>query len=205
MRAFFAAVQFLTILPVPSRWGGDEEDLADSVPFFVVVGLLAGVAAAAFAWAVCHVAPPMVAGVLVVIFLVAVSGGLHMDGLSDTADGFLSSRDREGMLEIMKDSRAGPMGVMAVACALFLKAASLGGMSADDAWRAALLMPLAGRCALPITIALLPYVRPGGGLGTVFCKERPVPSAVIAAAVLLYTGWLVAGGAGLCGRSCRWS
>jgi len=72
-------------------------------------------------------------------------------------------------------------------------------MSPDNAWRMAFLMPLAGRCALPITIAMLPYVRPGGGLGTVFCKERPVPSAVIAALVLNFAGSLVAGGAGLCG------
>jgi len=199
VKAFFAAVQFLTIVPVPSRWSGDEEDLGDSVPFFVIVGVLAGLAAAVFARAVCPVVPPLVAGVLLVIFLVSISGGLHMDGLSDTADGFLSSRDREGILEIMKDSRAGPMGVMAVVCALLLKAASLGTMSPDNAWRMAFLMPLAGRCALPITIAMLPYVRPGGGLGTVFCKERPVPSAVIAALVLIFAGSLVAGGAGLCG------
>jgi adenosylcobinamide-GDP ribazoletransferase len=198
MKGFLAALQFLTIVPVPARWAADEDSLKRSVPFFAVVGALIGVAAAAFAWAAGLFVPALPASVLTVIFLAAVSGCLHLDGLSDTADGFLGTRDRDRALAIMKDSSAGPMGVVAVVCALLLKVTSLGGIPTETAWRTVFLMPLAGRCALPLMIALLPYVRPGGGLGAVFCKGRPVFSAVLAAVILLVAGWFAAGLTGLC-------
>ena len=118
MKRFLAAIRFLTILPLPGEWGAAESDLADSVPFFPVVGLLLGGLAAAIAWGMARIAPPMVAAAVIVVAMLSFSGCLHLDGLSDTADGFLSSRNRQRMLEIMKDSHAGAMGVIAVACVL---------------------------------------------------------------------------------------
>ena len=56
--------------------------------------------------------------VLAVILLIAASGGLHLDGLADTADGFFSSRPRERILEIMRDNRTGPMEVAAIVCSV---------------------------------------------------------------------------------------
>jgi hypothetical protein len=114
--SFFAALRFLTVLPVPGCWCGGEEALKRSVPFFAVVGLCIGGLAAGMDAAFIRILPPLPVAVLVVIFLMAASGGLHVDGLADTADGFFSSRSRERMLEIMQDSRTGPMGTAAVAC-----------------------------------------------------------------------------------------
>ncbi len=61
MKQFLAAIRFLTILPLPGDWGAAESDLAGSVPFFPVVGLLLGGLAAALAWGLARIAPPMVA------------------------------------------------------------------------------------------------------------------------------------------------
>ena len=196
MRRFLAAIRFLTILPLPGGRGAAGPDLAGSVPFFPVVGMLLGAVAAASSWAVSLAAPPLLAGAAVVILLVAFSGGMHMDGLSDTADGFLSAQPREKVLEIMKDSRAGPMGVTAVACVLLVKFASVASLPGMRFPRAVFLMPLAGRCALVVHMALLPYLR-RNGLGTIFEGNWPRLSAVWAAAVMALAGWAALGLAGL--------
>jgi adenosylcobinamide-GDP ribazoletransferase len=195
MKRLLAAMRFLTILPLPGTCGTRETDLARSVPFFPIVGVLLGGFAALMAWAASLVAPSILAGAAVVVLLLTFSGGLHLDGLSDTADGLLSSRPRQQALEIMKDSHAGAMGVMAIVCVLLLKFASLASVRQEWFWRAACLMPLAGRCTIVIHMALLPYVRPGG-LGSVFSTDRRYLAAVEASVVLLAACWVVLGAAG---------
>ena len=196
MKPLLAAMRFLTILPIPGTWGTAEADLARSVPFFPLVGLLLGVAAAALAWGALAVAPPMVAAVVVIVALMAFSGCLHLDGLSDTADGLLSSRSRERALEIMKDSHAGAMGVIAIVVVLLAKFAALASLPAKVFWPAALLMPIAGRTAIVIHMALLPYVR-ATGLGAVFYRRRPRLAALWAAGLFAAVAWGALGRQGL--------
>ena len=197
MKRFLAALRFLTVFPIPGSWGHAQEDLAGSVPCFPLVGLLLGALAGALAFGLSRTLPPLPASVLVVIALLAVSGGLHMDGLSDTADGFFSARRRERMLEIMRDSHIGAMGVMAIVCVLLLKAATLFSIPQRTVWRAVFLMPLAGRCALVVSMAVLPYARPEGGLATVFYTKRPRLTALWAALLLVGAGGLALGVPGL--------
>ena len=90
MRRFLAAIRFLTVLPVPGTIGSAEGDLAGSVPLFPIVGLLLGAVAAVAAWGLAHPpVPPMLVSAALVVLLLAFSGALHMDGLSDSADGML--------------------------------------------------------------------------------------------------------------------
>lgn len=196
MKQLLAALRFLTILPIPGTWGTAEADLARSVPLFPVVGLLLGATAAAVAWIVGPIAPPMVSAVLLVFVLMAFSGCLHMDGLSDTADGFLSSRKRERILEIMRDSHIGAMGVVAIVVVLLAKFATLASLPPKMLWPATLLMPLAGRTAIVLHMALLPYVRPTG-LGAVFYQKRSGWSAVWSAGILAAVAWGVLGTGGI--------
>lgn len=193
MKPFFAALQFLTILPLPKRLAGKTEDLGKSVPFFPLVGLLIGLLAAGFDQLAGSHLPPLAASVLVVILLVGISGGLHMDGLADTADGFMSARSREKMLEIMRDSRTGVMGTIAVVFVILLKVAALHPLPLDLRWKAVLLMPLAGRVAIVLMMTYLPYVRTGGGLATLFDQKRS-PLHALWAAVFLFAAWWLVGG-----------
>ena len=189
MRRLIAAIRFLTILPVPGALGTGEGDLAGSVPFFPVVGLLLGAAAGGAAWGLAVAAvPPMLAAAALVVLLLTFSGALHMDGLSDSADGMLSSRPRERILEIMKDSHVGAMGVIAIVCVVLVKFAALASLPPARLWPAAVLMPLAGRCAIVVNMALLPYARPEG-LGKIFCRRRAIAPAVWAALVLAGASW----------------
>lgn len=197
MKPFFAALRFLTILPAPYRAGDEEKSLSRSVPLFPVVGLLIGLVVAALDSALIRVFPSSLSGMLVVIALIAASGGLHLDGLADTADGFFSSRPKEQILEIMRDSRTGPMGVAAIVCLIGLKAAAVTSIAPGLRWAAILLMPLAGRCALAIMLTLVPYARSEGGLATVFQQSRSLVNAIWAFGALACVGWVVAGTTGL--------
>ncbi len=173
MKGFLGALGFLTVVPLPARWSGDASTLDRSVPFFPVVGLAIGFVVAGFDAGLTRYLPVPVATVLVGIALIAASGGLHLDGLADTADGFFSSRSRERILEIMKDSRSGPLGVAAVVLVVALKLAVIGTLPHDLRMRALVLMPLAGRSGIVASMTVLRYGRPEGGVGTVFASGRP--------------------------------
>ena len=197
MNRLFAAIRFLTILPLPGRRGCELEDLARSLVFFPVVGLFIGALAAAFAWGLGHLLPDLVTGVLTTILLIGVSGGLHMDGASDTADGFFSARPEERVLEIMRDSRIGAMGAIAIVSLFLLKASALAGLSTEVRWQAVLLMPVAGRSALVVSMAILPYMRAEGGIGSPFHEKRPRFAAAWSLFLMGLVGWVVAEISGL--------
>jgi len=132
-----------------------------------------------------------------VIAMAAVSGALHLDGLADTADAFMSGAGKEKMLAIMKDSRAGPMAVFAVSGVLLLKAASLASAPVEARWTAVFLAALAGRCAMVVALSLASYVRPSGGLGVVFAEKQSPAHSVWALGFLLVVCLIIGGGAGL--------
>jgi adenosylcobinamide-GDP ribazoletransferase len=192
MRPLLAAIQFLTVIPVPSRFQTGEEDLRRSLVCFPIVGLMLGAMLAVLDPVILQLLPLLPASVFLVIGMLALSGCLHMDGLADTADGFLSSRPKERMLEIMRDSRIGPMGVIAIVCGIALKTAALSSIPGPEHWRVVFLMPLAGRCALVFGMKAAPYARGQGGLASVF--GRPGWLALsISAAVLTTASWLILG------------
>jgi adenosylcobinamide-GDP ribazoletransferase len=200
IKSFFSALRFLTPVPVPGSWAGGERELSRSPWFFPFVGLLIGGVAAAACFGLDQVLPPLPGSAIVVCILIAASRGLHMDGLADTADGMLSSRPRDQILTIMRDSRTGAMGVVAVVCVILLKTALLASIAPEGArWKIVLLMPLAGRCAMVATKSVFPYARPSGGLATVFVMRgaRRWLLLVWALLVLMVGGWLIAGIEGL--------
>jgi adenosylcobinamide-GDP ribazoletransferase len=164
--------------------------------YFPLVGLLLGALAAALDFGLQHLLPPLAGSLLVVIALLFMSGGLHLDGLADTADAFFSSRTAGRRLEIMRDSRTGPMGAAAVAVAIVLKTVLLSSVTGTMRSGVILLMPLAGRCAMLIMLSLLPYARTEG-LCSVFLRNRSPFQAFWAAFFLLLTGFLALGMAGL--------
>ena len=202
MKRFLAALQFLTIIPLPGAGNPGERVLGGSLPFFPAVGLLIGAAVALLDWGLGRIFPVGVTSVFAVIFMIAVSGALHTDGLADTADGFFSARPRERILAIMKDSRTGPMGVTAIVCVVVLKIALIASVAGPWRWWVLLMTPLAGRCALIVQMALLPYVRPEGGLAGIFHRNRSRGHALWALAVLLAAGYLAGRLPGLIAGGC---
>src|SRR5580658_10246477 len=110
MRAFLGAVSFLTILKVP----GKAEAPGKSAIFFPLVGALLGLGGAGIFLGASRALPVSLAALLTVAFWVGISGVLHEDGLADVADAFRAGRSREMMLSILKDSRIGTFGAVAI-------------------------------------------------------------------------------------------
>jgi adenosylcobinamide-GDP ribazoletransferase len=117
-----SAILFTTILPAGKNVAYSPMGM---IKFFPVVGLILGGLLLLFDMIVSHLWPPGVVALLDVIFLVIVTGAFHLDGLGDAADGLFSHRSKERALEIMKDSRTGMMGLVAIFCILAIKIAGI--------------------------------------------------------------------------------
>lgn len=189
---FLRALSFLTILPVP-HIPGDAGDLGRSSAWFPLAGAVLGAVLAGGAFLFGALFPPLAAKALVVVLWAFLTRGLHLDGLADTFDGIGGGYDRASRLAIMKDSRLGTFGGIAVAAALLLKTVAASGLTGPDLFRALFAAPILGRWGILFAMRLFPSARPGG-MGDTFRKECSMESlavgSVLAAALILATfGW----------------
>ncbi len=158
------AIQFLTIVPISTR---HRFNAAAALPFFPVCGLLMGALVMAADTAFGMLWPRPVVAILDVVLLAFLSGALHLDGLADTADGLYGRREPQKALRIMKDSRIGAMGMIAVASCLLVKWAALTHLTTQPKlWL--LLVPALARATALIGTKALPYGRPEDGTGHAF-------------------------------------
>jgi adenosylcobinamide-GDP ribazoletransferase len=134
------------------------------------VGILLGLMVALFDSVVIRLWAPSVAALLDVILLTVLTAAFHLDGLGDTADGLLGPRSRDKALEIMKDSRIGTMGLVAILFGLALK---WGGIASLEAHRSIILImiPAYARAGILFGMRYLPYGRPDG-TGKPFFSEK---------------------------------
>jgi adenosylcobinamide-GDP ribazoletransferase len=169
MKNLMATFQFLTVLPMGKP---RTVDAAKMVPWFPIVGLVMGLTMVIGDYAFSMLWTGNVIALLDVLLLVVLSGGLHLDGLGDTADGLFSHRSREKALEIMRDSRIGVMGLLAIIFVLAIKWASLRSL-VEQRTLYLLLIPAYSRGAMMFGIQCLKYGRPDGGMGTDFFSRKP--------------------------------
>lgn len=166
------AVQFLTRLPVRLPGMPAPEQVGRSLLWYPLVGLLLGALLLA-AQALLSQQPAVLQAALLLTLWVALSGGLHLDGLADTADAWVGGYgDRERTLAIMKDPRSGPIAVVMLVLLLLLKFAALLVLLQAGQTLALLLAPWLGRSALPLLLRSTAYVRPGG-LGAQLAEHLP--------------------------------
>lgn len=159
---FITALQFLTRIHLVREPGCDAATFGRCVRFFPLVGCVIGAILALTVIVTGGWMPGTVRSVLLLLVAVVVTGGLHCDGLMDTADGVLSGRSPERMLEIMKDSRVGSFGVLAIAFLLLGKWALIHDMPDSLLVPAMLSMAAIGRFSMVLAIQFFPYARPEG-------------------------------------------
>lgn len=188
---FVHALQFLTRLPVPAILDHDPAHLGRAARYFPAVGLIVGaLAGAVFAAALWLGLPPLVAATLALGAQMLVTGALHEDGLADCADGLGGGATRERALEIMRDSRIGSYGALALGMSVLLRVGALAPMGPLQGLAALVIAAVLGRAAVVMTLVSLPYARReglasgaarAGGMATVLVAL----GTALAAAVLL--------------------
>lgn len=173
------ALVFLTRIPVPWTIPDIEARLPRSTPWFPVVGALVGLVGAAAWWGAHTLWGPLPAAIAAVAATVLVTGAFHEDGLADTFDGLGGSPERERALEIMKDSRLGSYGALALMLTVIgrIVALLLLGAAAPAALIGA--HALARFSSLPL-IRWLPYARDDGGTGKPFAGGVGITGLVVA-------------------------
>lgn len=157
------AIQFLTRLPVPHLEGFEPRWLDRSAAYFPLVGLIVGLIAAFVLLGAALIWPEPIPAILAVAAGIAATGAFHEDGLADTADGLGGGQSRAQRLLIMKDSRIGTYGTVALVMALGLKVACLSALTPVAGALALLAAHAGGRIMPVIASALLPYGGDGDG------------------------------------------
>jgi adenosylcobinamide-GDP ribazoletransferase len=198
LNSFLTALGFLTRFPIPGSGGHmDAHSLSKSVIFFPVVGGIIGVITAG----VYLVLEPFLPRSVVCVFILALplfmTGGIHFDGLMDTCDGIFSGRSRERILEIMRDSRVGSMGVMAGIFNVMLRYSVL--MELPGTILPVLLITQAatGRWVMSMALHFFPYARKDGGLGQGFGADKKLLYVILSSLLALLIIFLANGAAGI--------
>jgi adenosylcobinamide-GDP ribazoletransferase len=160
IRSMRAAMAFLTVIPVASPSGASGERLGRA--YFPAVGALLGLIAGACFALVGAVTSPLIAAVAAAAVMAVLTGALHLDGLADAADGLFGGGDTARRLEVMRDSRVGSFGLVAVVLVLLGDVAALSSLSPARAIVALVIAGAVSRWAMLLVIALVPYVRQAG-------------------------------------------
>jgi adenosylcobinamide-GDP ribazoletransferase len=187
---FFAALGFLTLIPVPNRWKGS---LQSSPPYFPLIGALLGL----IIWGAFELARILAGtasgGASAVVTLAFLTRGLHLDGLADTFDALGSGKTGKKALAVMRDPRTGPLGAAAVMCILLLKGTLIYDLPLEAVGRSLILFPVMGRMGVLLPLCFLPYARKKG-IVTVFLRSGN--RAFLGGLVLSLALVLILGGVG---------
>jgi adenosylcobinamide-GDP ribazoletransferase len=174
MRTLLGAVSFLTVLPVP--W--DTAPPGRAAALFPLVGAAIGAAGAGVFVLAGRILPVSLAALLTIAYWTALTGVLHEDGLADAADAFRAGRTRERMLAILKDSRIGTYGAVAVVLSIAARWQALEHVAAPRIWEVCIMAQALPRAAM---VALAWISRPAGdGLGFAFSSTLTTGTAVVA-------------------------
>ena len=162
MKSFLLALQFLTIAPIRFK-GVDEKEIARSMIYFPFVGLLIGLALAGINSLLIFLGLERLSiDIILVISLVCITLGMHLDGLSDTFDALSSRKDKDQMLRIMRDPHIGVMGALGVIGIILIKISLLYSLSGALKPFALILMCIISRWSMVFAIFLFPYARTEG-------------------------------------------
>ena len=192
MTRLVVAARYLTIVPIPGA-AASTSGLGAAAAWFPVVGLVLGMVLVGVDHLVSRFYAPLLAAMVTVALWKIASGGLHLDGLADCCDG-LMGRDPAHRLAIMRDSRVGAFGAIALVLFLLLEAGAVGGIDPQMRGRALLAAPVIGRAMPPIFARMFPA--PPSGQGASFRAEVGIAAAIVSLALAAAVALLALGAAG---------
>ncbi len=193
MKKILLAFQFLTIIPVKEMKQVSEERMGGASAFFPGVGLVQGCLLLISAFLLLKIFPVELVNGIIILVIVVINGAFHLDGLSDTFDAIAVRGAKEKKLVIMKDSTAGPTGVISIVLAILLKYLSLNALSmapSDIPYYSSLfLMPVFSRWTMVSAICHAKSARQDG-LGKIFIENTGVKE-LLTATLLVISCWLL--------------
>lgn len=169
LRRFILMMQFMTSIPININVRAEKEDFGKGLSAAPLVGAIVGALLAAGYYLSRMIFPASVAAVFTIAIYIIATGGIHIDGLGDTADGLFANRPKEKILEIMKDSRVGTNAVLAVLLVILLNVSIVSSLGAETVI-VLLLMPVAGRIGSLIASGTSKYAGISDGPGR-WCVE----------------------------------
>jgi adenosylcobinamide-GDP ribazoletransferase len=162
MRGFFSALSFLTIIPIPDRLKGQNQNRM--FPWYPAVGLVIGCLLSVLFWLVGKIFADALAVVTLVAGSLLLTGAIHLDGLADCSDGFYGKRTKEETLRILKDPRIGAMGGAAIGISLLARSAAFFSLGASTVLLALPVLTAFSRTTVLAALRFLPYARSEGGI-----------------------------------------
>ena len=193
MTAFWIAMQFLTVFPVQLKQIPSPQQNAQSLLFYPLIGMLIGLVLFAIALTLVKL-PIILLSTLLLVVWIWITGGLHLDGLADTADAWVGGfGDPEKTLRIMKDPSSGPIGVLSLLIVCVLKWSALYVLLEQQQLWLLILVPMLARLSPLILFLTTPYVR-AKGLGTAMSQYIPRKLSYVIVSVVF----------GLCGFMGLW-
>jgi adenosylcobinamide-GDP ribazoletransferase len=176
LRSFYIALSFLTRIPVPVKGDVTQQQIGQSIVFYPLVGVLIGLVFFLITELILFFSTDFSSDVLAAIILtvwVLITGGLHLDGLADSADAWIGGlNDRDRTLEIMKDPYCGPIAVAVIVLVLLLKWAALSQLLKTGHSAFLIVVPMLSRSIITVLFMTTTYVR-DSGLGTAFLDYMP--------------------------------
>jgi adenosylcobinamide-GDP ribazoletransferase len=166
------AAAFLTILPVGPAAAAASNDVAASFRWFPLIGFVIGLTLCAIDWLLMPLFSHALRALLLVLILTALTGALHLDGVADTADALGAGRNRERALQILRDSRIGSFGAIALFFVLGLKIIAIASSGGSQRYAMLYLAPGLSRWAMVALASGLDYLRPVGAGAAMLSRDR---------------------------------
>ncbi|MBM9511492.1 adenosylcobinamide-GDP ribazoletransferase [Desulfogranum marinum] len=179
MSSLLLMIQFMTRYPIPVQIDFTVDRFVQGMKWMPIVGFLVGLPAAVLLYLCFPYFGGEVSTFLALIVLITVTGGLHLDGMGDSADGLFCYRSKERVLEIMRDSTLGTNGVVAVVLTILLKFITLKNIPLAGSVTALLCAPVLGRMAITWHTTVASYAREQSGMGS-FTDRVGLPQALTA-------------------------
>ena len=182
MQGFLLLIQFMTRLPIFINVDYDPIKLGKAIKFFPLLGLIiGGILFLSYSLINPFIENKLIVALIIVVLEILITGGLHIDGLSDSFDGLFSYREKDRILEIMKDSCIGVNGALAIIIYVLLKVLLLSELS----WEFILIMPVIARLNTVFHAGIGVYARKDG-MGKSIVSETTIKGVLFAIGIVSF-------------------